>query len=165
MDTSDWESRDLGNWYKDQLGNGEPGAFHLFCSFICFVFWLCLAACGVLVPWPGVEPMLPAVEAPGPDHWTSREVPGGIHLQITRGQGKRLNKEANLPAPLTVKSWNRCRSGDVGPQSSNVSSGRGILYQSVLLCWLLRQPSEATNLHSLRLRSSGWESLFPHRFQ
>lgn len=119
MDTSDWESRDLGNWYKDQLGNGEPGAFHLFCSFICFVFWLCLGACGVLVPWPGVEPVLPAVEAPGPDHWTSREVPGGIHLQITRGQGKRLNKEANLPAPLTVKSWNRCRSGDVGPQSSN----------------------------------------------
>lgn len=48
--------------------------------------------------------MLPAVEALSPDHWASREVPGGFHLQMTRDQGKRLNKEANLPAPLIEKS-------------------------------------------------------------
>ena len=31
-------------------------------------------ACGVLVPWPGIEPGLPAVEARSLNHWTAREV-------------------------------------------------------------------------------------------
>ena len=32
-------------------------------------------ACGILVPQPGMEPMPPAVEARGLNHWTAREVP------------------------------------------------------------------------------------------
>ena len=40
-----------------------------------FFFWLCLAACGILVPWPGIIPAPPAVEARSPNHWTTREVP------------------------------------------------------------------------------------------
>ena len=39
-----------------------------------FSFWPYHAACGLLVPWPGIEPMLPAVEAWSPIHWTTREV-------------------------------------------------------------------------------------------
>ena len=35
-------------------------------------YWPCLAACRILVPWPGMEPMPLAVEA----CWTTREVPG-----------------------------------------------------------------------------------------
>ena len=31
-------------------------------------------ACGILVPWPGIEPMPPALEARSPNHWTTREV-------------------------------------------------------------------------------------------
>ena len=32
-------------------------------------------ACGILVPWPGIDPMPPAVEAWNLNHWTAREVP------------------------------------------------------------------------------------------
>ena len=40
-----------------------------------FLFWLCQAACGILVFWPGIEPMTPALEAQSLNHWTAREVP------------------------------------------------------------------------------------------
>ena len=32
-------------------------------------------ACGILVPWQGIEPAPPTVEARSPNHWTAREVP------------------------------------------------------------------------------------------
>ena len=35
-------------------------------------FWPCHVACGILVPEPGMEPVLPAVEAES-YHWTSRD--------------------------------------------------------------------------------------------
>ena len=35
-------------------------------------------ACGIPVPWSGVEPVLPAVEAQSLNHWTAREVPEGL---------------------------------------------------------------------------------------
>ena len=44
----------------------------LFCF---FVFWLHHVACGILAPWPGIEPMPPAVEERSPNHWTAKEVP------------------------------------------------------------------------------------------
>ena len=34
-------------------------------------------ACGILVPGPEREPVPPAVEAQGLNHWTTREVLGG----------------------------------------------------------------------------------------
>ena len=40
-----------------------------------FNFWPCHATCGILVPWPGIEPAPPALEARGHNHWTAREVP------------------------------------------------------------------------------------------
>ena len=39
-----------------------------------FFFWLYWAARGILFPWPGIEPVLPAVEARSLNHWTSSEV-------------------------------------------------------------------------------------------
>ena len=39
-----------------------------------FFFWPCYA-CGILVPWPGIEPSPPAAEAWSLNHWTVREVP------------------------------------------------------------------------------------------
>ena len=30
-------------------------------------------SCGILVPWPGIEPRSPAVKVQSPDHWTARE--------------------------------------------------------------------------------------------
>ena len=58
------------------------------CSVI-FFFLLHHAACGILVPWPGIEPMPPALQAWSLNHWTTREVlrviallrpPMGLHF-------------------------------------------------------------------------------------
>ena len=38
-------------------------------------FWPHLAECGILVPWPGLEPVPPAVEAQSLNHWTARDAP------------------------------------------------------------------------------------------
>ena len=31
-------------------------------------------ACGILVPWPGIKPMTPALAAQSLNHWTTREI-------------------------------------------------------------------------------------------
>ena len=38
-----------------------------------FFFWPHCAACGILVPRPGIEPVPRAVEVGSPNHWTARE--------------------------------------------------------------------------------------------
>ena len=52
--------------------------FYLICCLFVFVggFWSHHAACGILVPQPGVEPVPLALGARSLKHWTSREVPG-----------------------------------------------------------------------------------------
>ena len=42
--------------------------------FLFFLFLATLQACGILVPRPGTEPVIPAVEARSLNHWTAREV-------------------------------------------------------------------------------------------
>ena len=37
-------------------------------------------ASAILVPWPGIEPVSPAVEVWSPNHWIAREVPQGEML-------------------------------------------------------------------------------------
>ena len=41
--------------------------------FFFFLFAHCMA-CGILVPWPGVKPLSPALESQSLNHWTVREV-------------------------------------------------------------------------------------------
>ena len=38
-----------------------------------FFFLLHHVACGILVSWPGIKPVHPAVEALRPNHWNARE--------------------------------------------------------------------------------------------
>ena len=38
-------------------------------------FWPCHTACGFLVPRPGIQPTLLALEAQSLNHWTTEEVP------------------------------------------------------------------------------------------
>ena len=40
-----------------------------------FFFWQSRAACGILVPQPGIEPGSPQWKLPSPNHWTAREFP------------------------------------------------------------------------------------------
>ena len=42
---------------------------------LCFCFGPHCLACGVLVPWSGMEPPPPAMEAQSLNHWTTKEVP------------------------------------------------------------------------------------------
>ena len=44
-------------------------------QFFFFFFLFGLAACGILVPRPGIEPVLLAVKVRSPNHWTARELP------------------------------------------------------------------------------------------
>ena len=43
-------------------------------------------ACGILVPWSGIEPVPPAMKAQSLDHWATREVPWvlySLNLNLT----------------------------------------------------------------------------------
>ena len=42
---------------------------------VCFAFQPHHVACGILIPWPGIEPVTPALEAQNLNHWTIKEVP------------------------------------------------------------------------------------------
>ena len=42
--------------------------------FVRFFFWPCQAACGILVPQPGIEPVPPALGAQSLSHRTVRDV-------------------------------------------------------------------------------------------
>ena len=42
-------------------------------------------ACGILVPQRGIEPGATAVKAPSPNHWTGREVPHFLNLEMEKG--------------------------------------------------------------------------------
>ena len=50
------------------MHHNPPGLF--------LIFQLCPAACGILVPQPGIEPTSPAVEVWILNQWTAKEVPG-----------------------------------------------------------------------------------------
>ena len=40
-----------------------------------FFFWPCSVVCGILVPWLGIKPAPPTVEARSLNPWTAKEVP------------------------------------------------------------------------------------------
>ena len=61
-----------------------------------FFFWLCHMACGTLVPQPGIQLVLPAVEAWSLNHRTTREVPPRLVLCSCSPSGTL----AQLPIPL-----------------------------------------------------------------
>ena len=43
--------------------------------FVLNIFWLGCTACEILVPWPGIEPVPPALAAQSLNHWTARRSP------------------------------------------------------------------------------------------
>ena len=54
---------------------GFLSPFSIYCIFCFFVLFFDHVACGILVPQPGIEPMLPAMKVQSLNHWTTREVP------------------------------------------------------------------------------------------
>ena len=39
-------------------------------------------ACGILIPWPGIEPGSLAMKAQNPNHWTAREFPPNYSFNL-----------------------------------------------------------------------------------
>ena len=53
-----------------------PGFFSSCCLFVLvWFFWSSHMACRILVPQPGIKLGAPAVWAPSPNHWTTKEFP------------------------------------------------------------------------------------------
>ena len=82
---------------------------------VVFAFFLSLfylfghnhAACGIWVPWPGIKPAPPTVEAWHLNHWTTREVPVFALLIATESE---LVTELGIPGCFVLlyiqqKSW------------------------------------------------------------
>ena len=61
--------------YSTKYNNAGCIFLILFLIFYLFSFWPRCVACGILVPWQGIEPGPSAVKAPCPNHCTAREFP------------------------------------------------------------------------------------------
>ena len=74
-------------------------------DFFSFFFWPHGAACGILVPRPGMERVPPALEVWSLNHWSTREVPGaGILTLVLYSQPPEelnVNLRARLLKPQT----------------------------------------------------------------
>ena len=74
--------------------------------FIYLFFWLCPAACDILVPRPGIKPGPLAVRAPSPNHWPAREVPERPLFKYnpsTSSVGLTLQAAVHLPCSHRVR--------------------------------------------------------------
>ena len=56
------------------------GLFFSYLITIITIIRLHSAACGILLPWPGIKPMPPALSVQSLNHWITREVPMCLHF-------------------------------------------------------------------------------------
>ena len=99
-----------GSPFNPRSLNKPPGlvgvwVFVLIC--LIFNFWSCFTACGISVPWPGIEPVPPAVEAQSLNHWTTREVPGTSQWSINSGRRTEWVCLRSLSPQMTAQSLNQ----------------------------------------------------------
>ena len=113
-----------------------------------FGFWLHCTVCGILAPRPGIEPMPPALEAQGLNHWITREVPrlGILALPLFR---IKCIKYWHLVEPSGTNQWRRW--GPVWQQGTTSSNGGS----GISNCWPSRHCSESA--HLLQSSRGQWE--------
>ena len=100
-----------------------PGAQEIvryICIYVFFFFLPCWAACGILIPQPGIKPRPLAVRAQSPNYWTTREFPGvGFYFLVTAEHLVRAEcwksealwrSRQGKPSP---QPWTLCRNGNV----------------------------------------------------
>ena len=92
-------------------------------TYLYVLFLIFLATChetfGILVPWPGIEPTMPALEVQTPKCWTTREVPGLTSYRDLRGHINRIG----LPLVLVAKN-SPANAGLIRDVCLNPGSGR-----------------------------------------
>ena len=72
---------------QKQILTHDPTLCCLWETLFYFILFGHATACWILVPWPGSEPMPPAVEAQSPNHWTAREFPERLTLEQDKKEG------------------------------------------------------------------------------
>ena len=82
------------------MGNEESTNKNIDSFFFFLIFWPRYTACGILVPWPGMEPAPREVAAQSLNHWTAREVP-----KISILMGKELMIK-NKIIDILIYHWN-----------------------------------------------------------
>ena len=93
---------------QEEMGTGIFVHFR-FCLFFFFFFWLHCIACGILVPWSGIKPTLPAL-VQSLNHWTTREVQPLFYLlsfkasQSQKVQPPKLRENHAYPS-CAVRLW------------------------------------------------------------
>ena len=88
------------------------------------------AACRILVPWPGIEPLSPALEVQSLNHWTAREIPEGIWYRVS---GRCWGESGRVLWYLSQVMWVQCL---VRGQEMLVIVIRGLLH-SANIFWRL----------------------------
>ena len=101
---------------------GQGGSFSSFFK----IFWLFCAACGILVPQPGIEPVSPAVEAWSLNHWTTREGPVLFLFEFAQPVTQLMLRLEQHKIYSMAKDW---RSGNLVSKSiSQPDSGGDTIY-------------------------------------
>ena len=101
-------------------------------------------ACGILVPWPGIEPMPPAVDAQSLNHWTAREVPASESLQ---------KKKSLYLSDIRVL-WNN----QTLPKMYNVESEHSFSLERTLFTFY----NQIFSIHMLEFYVFHWKGIMPH---
>ena len=110
-------------------------------------FWLCHPACGILVPWPGIEPMHPAMEVWSLNHRTAREVP----LLLQWGWGGPGEEWTTRAAALRPLRDYRPKDTDIDLQKSTTSKKKKEVHHLILSWWVIDcsvSPSHFENMDS-----------------
>ena len=77
----------------------SPCYLFTYLSIDLFIYWLRAAACGILDPGPGIEPMPSAVEAYNPTHWPASDFLDYINMS-------ERNSSCVIFSPLSFSSKN-----------------------------------------------------------
>ena len=106
-----------------QLQTLRLSSWSFFFSFSCYLFWeVHPIACRILVPWPEMKCLLPALEVQGLNHWTAWEValPALSFLhQLTRNDHSPLSQKCdrvlwdNVPDSPLKKPVSKVKNGNL----------------------------------------------------
>ena len=90
-----------------------------------FLFWLCCAASGIFVSWPGIEPWVTAVKSP--NHWTARALPTKLFYGNMCGNELDLKKTSYLSGCIRSWLWHVGCSSLTRDQTQALCTGSAVL--------------------------------------
>ena len=109
--TKGWNSLEFELNSKRQwepLKDSELGNGFINLPFFFLFFWPRHAACGILVPQPGIEPMPPIMEVQSLNHWIARETPT-LHFRMITLAGSSVRNTAREERLHKTVRWETIR--------------------------------------------------------